>query len=877
MKSQTIRQGFIEYFKKQGHTMVPSSPVAPFNDPTLLFINAGMNQFKDVFLGKDKRDYTRATSSQKCVRVGGKHNDLENVGHTRRHMTFFEMLGNFSFGDYFKEEAMRFAYEVSTQVFKLDPEKIYVSVYEKDDEAYELWKAHVDESRIVRLGEKDNFWSMGDTGPCGPCSELLYDRGPEFGSATSPLDDEDGERFLEFWNLVFMQYNRAEDGTMTPLPKPCVDTGAGLERIMSLIEDVPTVFQTDILQHLIRVIEKVAGVSYDPTNSELAPAFHVIADHIRTLAFAIADGVDPSNVDRGYVLRKVLRRAVRYARRLNIKKPFLSQLVEPLIEVMGEDYRELEQSKKRIMSLLESEEKAFIRVLEKGGNRLKEITTKAKNSSDKKIAGLDAFTLKDTYGFPLEEIELIAKDEGLTIDMPSFTKLEQEAKEKSRKAHKKVAQTAEVSLFETLVEQGKTSTFVGGDQDEAKASIEAIVVDGGFVKTLEPGQSAELVLDQTSFYPEKGGQVGDKGSLEHGEMVFKVEDTQSPYEGVITHRGTLVSGEITVGDPLVTKIDVPRRREIEKHHSATHLLHYALQKVLGAHIKQAGSLVEADRLRFDFTHHEAVSHEQIRELEACVNGMIWEGGAVSIEEKRFADIANDPSIKQFFGDKYGTHVNVVSVGKTSKELCGGTHVKEVALIGYLRIASIKTISAGVKRIEAYLGLEAERHVRYPVEDEREQTAQLLKAKPKKDGVLEAATKMISEMSALKQKVQKMKQTLFTSALKTLASEAEKVGDYNVITKKVDMDSEDAFELIKQLAGQQDKAVALLAAEAGDKCFLFLALSKSVVKAGLNAGSLLKPLLESLGGRGGGKPDMARGAAPAGCELQSVFEALKKAL
>lgn len=872
--SASIRQGFIDYFKKQGHEVVASSPVAPLDDPTLLFINAGMNQFKDVFLGKDKRAYTRATSSQKCIRVGGKHNDLENVGHTRRHMTFFEMLGNFSFGDYFKEDAMRFAYEVSIQVFGFDPEKIYVSVYEEDDEAFELWKKHVPEKRIVRLGAKDNFWSMGDTGPCGPCSELLYDRGPEFGSATSPTEDADGERFLEFWNLVFMQYNRDSSGNMTPLPKPCVDTGAGLERIMALIEDVPTVFQTDILQHLIATIETVAGQKYDPSSSDLAPAFHVIADHIRTLCFAISDGVDPSNVDRGYVLRKVLRRAVRYARRLGIMKPFLSELVPPLIDVMGADYPELAVNKKRIETLLQTEEKSFIKVLERGGSRLKDIISKAQKDQKKQVSGADAFTLKDTYGFPLEEILLIAKDEGVSIDMDMFKKLEGEAKEKSRKAHKKVDQTASASLFEELVSHGKTSTFIGDVHDSCTASVEAIVVGGAFVKTLEPGQSAQLILDRTAFYPEKGGQVGDTGKIEQGTILFQVEDTTSPYQGVIVHHGKLVKGEITVGDPVQACIDVKRRRNIEKHHSATHLIHYALQKVLGAHVKQAGSMVAPDRLRFDFNHHDPLSSEQIREIEKIVNQKIWEGGDVITEEKDFSEVSKDPSIKQFFGDKYGARVRVVTMGNECKELCGGTHVKDISLVGYVRIASIKALAAGVKRLEAFLGLKAEETVRYPLEDEFHEISALLKAKPKKEGCLEATTKTLSELQALKQKNQHLKQKLFSTLVPALKAKAESVNGKNLIMTQVDLDKEDTAEVLKQLTSDKGAAALLIHVD-GPQVHLFLGLSKDLVGEGYNAGKMIKPLLEALGGRGGGKTDMARGAGAKPEDFGQLSQLLKK--
>src|SRR3989344_5962832 len=602
MFSQDLRRAFLKYFKTQEHRIVPSSPVIPHDDPTILFTNAGMNQFKDVFLGNSKRDYTKAATTQKCVRVGGKHNDLDNVGHTSRHLTFFEMLGNFSFGDYFKKEAIGYAWDVTLHVFGFDPKKIWVSVFKEDEEAFQLWEKHLPAERIVRFGEKENFWSMGDTGPCGPCSELLYDRGETYGPARNPKEDLSGERYLEFWNLVFMQYSRDASGRMDPLPKKSIDTGSGLERVVSLKIGVDTVFQTDVLRGLIAQVEQVSGKAYDEKNTHLAPAFHVIADHIRSLSFAIADGVQPSNTDRGYVLRKILRRAVRYGRTLGLQRPFLAGLLPRLISSMGEDFPELKGAENRITEILTLEEEAFIRTLQRGGQLLGQVIERSQKEAQK-ITGEDAFKLKDTYGFPLEEIQLIAKDENLDVDLKRFQELEDEAKNKSRKAHKTEAQKFDPNFFADFTK----THFDGYQHTSTESKLLGIVMGGQFVSHIESGQEGILLLDKTPFYPEMGGQVGDTGEIEKGTNAFQVYDTTAPFPGVIAHLGKMGSGTLKKNDQVVASIDVKRRVEIRNNHTATHLLHWALQKVLGPHIKQAGSLVDPKRLRFDFSHHKPVS------------------------------------------------------------------------------------------------------------------------------------------------------------------------------------------------------------------------------------------------------------------------------
>jgi alanyl-tRNA synthetase len=542
MISQEIRRNFLKYFKDKGHAVVPSSSVIPHDDQTLLFTNAGMNQFKDVFLGKSKRDYTRAATSQKCIRVGGKHNDLDNVGHTARHLTFFEMLGNFSFGDYFKSDAIAYAWEVSTKIYTLDPEKIWITVFREDDEAFELWKTIVPEKKIVRMDEKDNFWAMGDTGPCGPCSELYFDRGEKYGSAQSPREDVDGTRYLEFWNLVFMQFNRDQTGKMADLPKQSIDTGSGLERVAALKLGVETVFATDVLRSLIAQIENTSGKKYIPDDPHLAPAFHVISDHIRSLAFAMADGAQPSNVERGYILRKLVRRAVRYGRMLGMQEPFLARILPRLIETMGPDYHELINSQSRIAEMLTLEEEAFIRTLKRGGNILNNIIEHAQTSANKQITGEEAFKLKDTYGFPLEEILLIAKDTGLQVNLDAYQLLEEQAKERSRVAKVVHVQEVEESLFKNYVEKHGTCTFLGYDSTSAEGTIMALVVNGIFVDAMEEGQEGMVILNRTPFYAEKGGQVGDIGILSHHQAHFDVTDCYTPYSGVILHVGRLEKG-----------------------------------------------------------------------------------------------------------------------------------------------------------------------------------------------------------------------------------------------------------------------------------------------------------------------------------------------
>jgi alanyl-tRNA synthetase len=866
MLSQEIRRSFLKYFKSQGHAVVASSPVVPHDDPTLLFINAGMNQFKDVFLGKSKRDYTRAATTQKCIRVGGKHNDLDNVGHTSRHLTFFEMLGNFSFGDYFKKEAIAYAWDVVQHVFAFDPVRVWISVYKDDDEAHSLWEKHVPAKRIVRFGEKENFWAMGDTGPCGPCSELLFDRGAKYGDARSPKEDLSGERYLEFWNLVFMQLERDASGKMAPLPKQSIDTGAGLERVASLRMGVDSVFQTDILRGLIAQTENICGKTYDAENCELAPAFHVIADHIRSLSFAIADGVQPSNTDRGYVLRKILRRAVRYGRMLGLQKPFLASVLPRLIETMGEDFPELKTARDRIAEILTIEEEAFIRTLARGGNILNNVIEQSRDS--KKIGGEDAFKLKDTYGFPVEEILLIAKDEGLSVDLAKFELLEEEAKEKSRKAHKTAAQQFDQNFFNDFTRTHKPCHFEGYHKTSVDAHIAGMVVDGKFVDEIKEGSQGLILLDQTTFYAEMGGQVGDTGQIGKGANVFSVYDTTSPFPGVIAHLGQMKSGALKKNDAVHASVDAERRREIQNNHTATHLLHWALQQVLGAHIKQAGSLVEAKRLRFDFSHHKPVSIEELRRIEDMVNEKIRSDEAVRDYEIGYDEAQKQSDIKQFFGEKYGSKVRVIDIA-FSKELCGGTHTSRVGTIGLFKIAKESSIAAGVRRIEAVSGKYAEQMVQSE-EDLLHALAALLKSPVQ--SLSEKLQNLLDENKSLSQELKAHRKDQLKKLAEGCLLQQEKVGSISFVASEVSLQPDEMTMFAEELLHHLKSGVVALGAQTGERCQLLVAVSSDLAQKNIHAASLIKEAAPLIQGGGGGKQNLAQAG---GKDPKGLPKALEK--
>lgn len=851
MTTDQLRDAFLGYFKQHGHAVVPSSPVVPHDDPTLLFANAGMNQFKDLFLGEGERDYRAAATSQKCIRVGGKHNDLENVGHTTRHMTFFEMLGNFSFGDYFKAEAIRHAWTLVTEVLKIDPDRIWPSVFREDDEAFEIWSLYLPSERIVRLGERDNFWVMGETGPCGPCSELLFDRGKEYGSARTPYEDTEGERFLEFWNLVFMQYNRDKEGRMTPLPRKCIDTGMGLERMLALKSGVRTVFETDVLARIIAEVEEIAKVAYGPSQ---AAAFHVIADHLRCLAFAIADGVVPSNVDRGYVLRKVLRRAVRYGRQLGLRDPFLARLVPALIERMGGHYGELKASRERICEILTLEEEAFLRTLQRGGNLLNQVVESAQESAAKQIGGEEAFKLKDTYGLPLEEILLIAKDSDLTVDLERYQALEQEARDRSRAERKVTHQQVAEGFFREWAEKHGATLFQGYNSLSEEATVLGIVRDGAWVDLLKSGEEGLVLLDRTPFYAEKGGQVGDTGRLTAPGMRGAVVDCQSPYSGLTTHTAVVEEGQLEVGQRLTAAVDRDRRWRIANNHTATHLLHWALQRVAGEQVGQAGSLVAPDRLRFDFHHHKALSPEELRRIEDLVNEKIWSNFPVVSAEISYAEAQKRPEVKQFFGDKYGATVRLVAVGDESQELCGGTHVDAIGRIGSLRILSESSVAAGIRRIEAVTGREAVEAARL---DRAliEEAAGLLKAPSGQ--LLDRIHRLLQEHTEYAREMRKGREEQLKSLAKSLAETVERAGAVALVRAQVEVEADDLRLFADQLIAQMGSGVAVLGRVEKERCSLLVRVSDDLVGRGVSAGKLIQQLAPLIEGRGGGKADAAQ--------------------
>lgn len=868
MDSQDLRRAFMDYFKNKGHTHLPSAPVLPHNDPTLLFNNAGMNQFKDIFLGKQKRTYPRVVTSQKCIRAGGKHNDLDQVGHTSRHLTLFEMLGNFSFGDYFKETAIEFAWECTTQILKIDPKHIWVTVFHEDDEALKLWEKWISSDRICKFDEKENFWSMGDIGPCGPCSELYFDKGPEFGDAKTPYDDPTGERYFEFWNLVFMQYNRSKDGKLEPLPHPSIDTGMGLERLASLKSGVPSVFQTDILDALRRGFAKSIGFNFKDDQSAIP--FNVMADHLRALSFAIADGAQPGNTDRGYVLRKMLRRAVRYGRQVGFDAPFLAEGFPILEKMMGEDFPELKINRKRIQEILTCEEKSFFQTLHRGGNLLQEVILKSKGTGGG-ISGSDAFKLKDTYGFPFEEISLIAHDEGIKVDVEAYEILNKEAKERSRNARGVESQVASSSFYE----KEPKSKFKGYDLLCCKSKILSILKDGKKVPSLAEGEEGVLIIDKTPFYAEKGGQVGDQGKIElEGKASFNVSDCQSPFCDIIIHIGKMAEGTISLNDEVIAEVSKNRRFAIERHHSATHLLHYALQKVLGDHIKQAGSVVDDKHLRFDFSHHKSLSHDEIRKIEDIVNYYVQKNVEVNTYELSLAEAQDQSDIKQFFGDKYGDTVRVVAM-KDSKELCGGTHVPRLGHIGVFKILREGSIASGVRRIEASVGALAIAAYR-DEEDILRSGHDLLKVKPYL--FLPRLKEILDEKKALQATIKNLQKAEKKQMLPKLLSKKEEMGSFGAILEEVPFGGKEIRELAKDLIGQMKSGVVVLAFRDQERCQLLVAVSKDLNGQGILASSIVQETSSLIDGKGGGKGDFAQagGTNPNGipAALQKAKEYLK---
>jgi alanyl-tRNA synthetase len=858
MTSAEIRQKFLDFFAARGHEIVPSSPLVPGNDPTLLFTNAGMVQFKDVFLGSEKRASNRATSSQRCVRAGGKHNDLENVGYTARHHTFFEMLGNFSFGDYFKREAIQFAWELLTKEFGLPEEKLWVTVFQDDDEAAAIWldEMKVDPKRFSRMGEKDNFWAMGDTGPCGPCSEIFYDHGPDVPGGPPGSPEEDGDRYIEIWNLVFMQYERSADGKLTPLPKPSVDTGAGLERLAAVLQNVHSNYEIDLFQSLLKDVATVTGES-DLENTSL----RVIADHIRSCAFLVVDGVVPSNEGRGYVLRRIVRRAVRHGYQLGVKDIFFYKLVQSLVNVMGEAYPELKTSQAQVEKVLEEEEKQFARTLENG----MAILEKAIGELDGKVLpGETVFKLYDTYGFPVDLTADVAREHGLTLDMKGFDAAMAVQKDQARAA-------SQFSAVEKLdIDADAATDFIGYEELAGEATVEAIFsMNNERLDSLEAGTEALIVLNTTPFYGESGGQIGDHGVLENEHCRFEVRDTQKQAD-VMVHRGELASGSLKPGDRVSARVAEDDRAAITLNHSATHLMHAALRKVLGEHVSQKGSLVAADRLRFDFSHSAPVSEKELREIENIVNQQILANSEVS-KEVMPIDAARKKGALALFGEKYGDEVRVVSMGGDySVEFCGGCHVDRTGDIGLFKITAETGTSAGVRRIEAVTGQGALAVIAREEEVLR-RTAEILKSSP--EDVADKVEQLAASNRALEKELQQLKAKLASSAGDDLGSQAEKIGDHNLLVSRLEgFNSKALRDTVDQLKNKLGSAVIVLANVDGDKVSLVAGVSKDLTDR-VKAGELVNMVAQQVGGKGGGRPDMAmaggNNAGAVGAALDSV--------
>jgi len=838
--SNEIRSSFLRYFNDRGHEIVPSSPLVPANDPTLLFTNAGMVQFKDVLLGAEKRPYVRATTSQRCVRAGGKHNDLENVGYTARHHTFFEMLGNFSFGDYFKRDAIKYCWELLTEVYGLPPKRLWVTVYEEDQEAEDIWlkEIGVDPKRFSRCGLKDNFWSMGDTGPCGPCSEVFYDHGPKVPGGPPGSPDEDGDRYIEIWNLVFMQFNRDADGTMTPLPKPSVDTGMGLERLAAVLQGVHSNYETDLFEALIKQAAKITGTK-DLNDKSL----RVIADHIRSCAFLIVDGVVPSNEGRGYVLRRIIRRAIRHGHKLGVSEPFFYRLVECLEAQMGEAYPELVERRAVVERMLKQEEERFSETLDQGMGILEEAI---EDLTGKEISGDTVFKLYDTFGFPVDLTADIARERGLSVDMKGF----EEAMAGQRKRARAASQF-EVSKDKGLKVEG-SSAFVGYDHFRKESKVIALLCEGAPVKALGPEDRGMVVLESTPFYSEGGGQVGDRGELTANGARFQVEDTQRRGEAVV-HFGVMTDGKFRVGDKLVASVDMRRRRATARNHSATHLLHAALRKVLGKHVTQKGSLVAPDRLRFDFSHFEPVSKEQLRQIEELVNHWILQNDD-AVTRVMPLDQAMETGAIALFGEKYDDPVRVLTFGEYSTELCGGTHVRRTGDLGLFKLTSESGVAAGVRRVEAVTGEGALHWVR-DLEDRLGGVASVLKSD--RDSVVEKTNQLLQRNREIERELEQMKARSAASQGDDLAAQAEDVNGLKVLAAKLEgVDPKRLRETVDRLKNKLGSAAIVLATVQGDKVTLVAGVTADYVDR-IAAGPLANFVAQQVGGRGGGRPDMAQ--------------------
>ena len=867
MKASEIRSTFLKFFESKGHQIVASSPVVPGDDPTLLFTNAGMNQFKDVFLGFDKRPYHRATTSQKCIRAGGKHNDLENVGYTARHHTFFEMLGNFSFGDYFKTDAIAYAWELLTEVYKLPKDKLWVTVYAEDDEAYEIWNKQVGvpAERIVRIGDNkgaryasDNFWMMGDTGPCGPCTEIFYDHGPEIPGGPPGSPDEDGDRYIEIWNNVFMQFNRDEAGVMHKLPKPSVDTGMGLERITAVLQHVHSNYEIDLFVALLAAAKKAVDAAGAGDCDKDSPSLKVIADHIRACSFTIVDGVIPGNEGRGYVLRRIARRGIRHGYKLGARKPFFHTLVAELVRRMGEAYPELARAEARVTEVLKQEEERFFQTIANG----MEILESALAGGAKTLDGETAFKLHDTYGFPLDLTADVCRERGVTVDQAGFDAAMKRQREQARAAGK-------FKMAAGLDYSGAATTFHGYEHlVHEGARVTAVYVDGSAMPSAKAGDDAVIVLDHTPFYAESGGQVGDGGELRNGTSRVIVEDTQKIQADVFGHHGRVVEGEIKVGDVLNARVDAEQRARTVRNHSVTHLMHKALREVLGTHVQQKGSLVNAERTRFDFAHNAPMSEAQVREVEAKVNAEILANAATQARVLPIEE-AQKSGAMMLFGEKYGDEVRVLDIG-TSRELCGGTHVQRTGDIGLFKIVAESGVAAGIRRVEAITGDNALAYLQ-SLEGTVNGIASTLKAAPAEVPGRIAA--VLDQMRALEKELAALKGKLASSQGDGLLAQAVDVKGLKVLAAQLEgADAKTLRDTLDQLKNKLKSAAIVLAAVEGGKVQIAAGVTADRMGT-IKAGELVNFVAQQVGGKGGGKPDlaMAGGTEPAklGAALASV--------
>ena len=849
MKSAEIRQKFIEFFESKGHQAVASSSLVPHDDPTLLFTNAGMNQFKDVFLGFDKRPYSRAATAQKCVRAGGKHNDLENVGYTARHHTFFEMLGNFSFGDYFKRDAIAYAWELLTEVYKLPKDKLWVTVYAEDEEAYGIWTGEigVPVERVIRIGDNkgaryasDNFWMMGDTGPCGPCTEVFFDHGPEIWGGPPGSPEEDGDRYIEIWNVVFMQFNRDEQGVMHPLPKPSVDTGMGLERVAAVLQGVHSNYEIDLFQTLI-----AAAARETACDDLLSPSLRVIADHIRACSFLVADGVIPGNEGRGYVLRRIIRRAIRHGWKLGARAPFFNRLVTDLAAEMGTAYPQLVQEQSRIVGVLRQEEERFFATIENGMEILEAELAVMAQRGDGVFSGETAFKLHDTFGFPLDLTADVCREREVQVDAAAFDAAMARQREQARAAGK-------FKMAVNLDYEGPETAFEGYERLETRANILALYRDGSPVNELAEGELGVVVLDHTPFYAESGGQVGDCGQLRGGNGIFQVEDTQKIQAAVFGHHGVVKTGTLAVGQAVQARVDTDARAATMRNHSVTHIMHKALREVLGAHVQQKGSLVDPDKTRFDFTHNAAMSAEEIREVEELVNAEILANSATRAEIMSM-DAAQKTGAMMLFGEKYGDEVRVLSIG-SSTELCGGTHVARTGDIGLFKIVAEGGVAAGVRRVEAVTGANA---LRYLQEQERrvQGMSALLKVQP--DDVAERVAGILDNVRSLEKEIARLKSKLASSQGDELSAAAKDVKGCKVLA--VTLEGADVPAMRETMDKLRDKlgSAAVVLASVKDGRVTLIAGVTADLTAKVKAGELVNMVAQQVGGKGGGRPDMAQ--------------------